>query len=48
MGHVFQNFSERLEDENDEKRLLEHLRAYHFEVYYLKKIKKPRLMEKIF
>lgn len=40
MGHVFQNFSERLEDENDEKRLLEHLRAYHFEVYYLKKIKK--------
>ncbi|RHP25337.1 stage II sporulation protein E [Coprobacillus sp. AF34-1BH] len=39
MGHVFQNFSERLEDENDEKRLLEHLRAYRFEVYYLKKIK---------
>ena len=40
MGHVFQNFSKKIDEQDNEKKILEHLKAYHFEVYYLKKIKK--------
>lgn len=40
MGHVFQNFSKKIDEKDNEKNILEHLKAYHFEVYYLKKIKK--------
>ena len=40
MGHVFQNFSKKIDEQDNEKKILEHLKAYHFEVYYLKNINK--------
>lgn len=38
MKDVFINFSNSLDDQKDEEMLLDHLKAYQFDVYYLKKI----------
>ncbi len=40
MGHVFQSFSKKIDEQDNEKKILEHLKAYQFEAYYSKKIKK--------
>lgn len=30
MGHVFQNFSKKIDEQDNEKKILEHLKAYQF------------------
>lgn len=37
MGHVFQNFSKNIEKNDDENNIKEHLKAYQFDVVFVKK-----------
>lgn len=37
MGHVFENFSKSIQTNHDENNILEHLKAYHFQVVFVKK-----------
>ncbi|MGN1182544.1 MAG: SpoIIE family protein phosphatase [Faecalibacillus sp.] len=39
MSHVFQNFSKSIKSDNDENNILEHLKAYQFDVVFVKKNK---------